>query len=191
MTDEGGTSWWAVCAEHAATSAVLSPGTCSPDDVSDLIHLTDRPGTSGNSLAVRVLGRSQPGILTGHDLLDCEIVAQGSAALHASFPVTLFPDDLDDWEEILTTLEARQPATWLDSGRTPTLTFEPQEDGGLRVSVHDAPSTGATVTLPLPVPPPTWAAEQRNLLARVRAAYPREVIETSPGAYAWRPAPSA
>ncbi|WGD42191.1 DUF5959 family protein [Streptomyces cathayae] len=54
------------------------------------------------------------------------------------------------------------------------------------VSVHDGPSTGITVTLPLFVLPPTWAAEQRDLLTRVREVCPREVVETSPGAWTWR-----
>ncbi|MER5715192.1 DUF5959 family protein [Streptomyces sp. NPDC002132] len=44
------------------------------DGVIDLIHLADRPDAGGNSVAVRVLGRCRPGILTGHDFLDCEIV---------------------------------------------------------------------------------------------------------------------
>ncbi|KES07578.1 hypothetical protein BU52_08920 [Streptomyces toyocaensis] len=54
------------------------------------------------------------------------------------------------------------------------------------MSVHDGPSTGITVTLPLSVLPLTWAVEQRHLLARVRDVYPREVVETSPRAYEWR-----
>ncbi|MFF9487124.1 DUF5959 family protein [Streptomyces sp. NPDC014676] len=158
----------------------------SADGVIDLIHLADRPGTSGHSVSVRVLGRSQPGILTGHDLLDCEIVIAAEESLSASFVVTLFPEDLEDWEEALTRLENRRFATWPDSGRTPSMRFEPEGSGGLLVSVHDGPSTGITVTIPLFVPPPAWAAEQRGLLTRVREAYPREVAETSPGAYEWR-----
>lgn len=156
------------------------------DGAINLIHLADRPGTSGHSVSVRVLGRCQPGILIGHDLLDCEIVIVADESLNASFVVTLFPEDLEDWEEALGRLEARQFATWLNSGRTPSLRFKPQESGGLSVSVHDGPSTGITVTLPLFVLPPTWAADQRALLTRVREVYPREVVETSPGAYEWR-----
>lgn len=33
------------------------------DGVISLIHLTDRPGTSGHSVSLRILRRSQPGIL--------------------------------------------------------------------------------------------------------------------------------
>ncbi|MEU5278564.1 DUF5959 family protein [Streptomyces asoensis] len=59
----------------------------STDDVIDLIHLADRPGTSRHSVSVRVLGRSQPGNLFGHDFLECEIVMVAES-LSASFPVT-------------------------------------------------------------------------------------------------------
>ncbi|WP_369695907.1 DUF5959 family protein [Streptomyces abyssomicinicus] len=44
--------------------------------------------------------------------------------------------------------------------------FKPQESDGLSVSVHDGPATGITVTLPLSVLPPTWVADQRDLLTR-------------------------
>ncbi len=149
----------------------------------DLIHLADG---SGRSISVRILGRAQPGILTGHDLLDAEIVVTTGEALGASFPVALLPEELEDWEETLARLEAGEPARWLDSGRTPSLAFDSPENGALRISVHDEPATGVTATVPLTAPSPTWTAGQRSRLARVREAYPQEVVETSPGAYEWR-----
>ncbi|GGW45398.1 DUF5959 family protein [Streptomyces griseoloalbus] len=100
--------------------------------------------------------------------------------------MTLLPEDLEDWEDALATLEAGRFAMWLESGRTPSMTFQPDESRGLRVSVTDGPSSGVTVTLPLFAPPEAWASEQRDLLARVREACPREVVETSPGSYEWR-----
>jgi hypothetical protein len=157
----------------------------STDDVIHLIHLADLPDTSGHSVSVRVLGRFQPGILTGHDALDCEIVIV-TDSVNASFPVTLLPEDLEDWEKVLATLETGRLATWLDSGRTPSMRIKPDESGGLWVSVHDGPASGVTVTVPLFLPPPAWVGEQRALLAHVREVYPREVVETSPGAYRWR-----
>ena len=45
---------------------------------------------------------------------------------------------------------------------------------------------GPVYTLPLFAPPQKWVIEQRDLLAQAREAYPREVVETSPGAYEWR-----
>ncbi|MFZ4184893.1 DUF5959 family protein [Streptomyces sp. R02] len=149
----------------------------------NLLHLAD---SSGRSVSVRILGRAQPGILTGHDFLDAEIVVAAGENLTACFPVTLLPEDLEDWEESLAHLEAGRPTTWLDSGRTPRLTFDSQANGTLLASVHDGPSTGATITVPLTGLPPTWLTDQRDHLARVRGAYPQEVIETSPGTYEWR-----
>lgn len=162
----------------------------STDGVVDLIHLADSPGTSGHSVSVRVVGRHQPGILTGHDLLDCEIVIVADS-VNATFSVTLLPEDLEDWEDVLTILESGRFAMWLNSGRTPSMKFKPDESRGLCVSVHDGPSSGVTVTVPLFAPSGTWAGEQRDLLARVREVFPREVIETSPGAYEWRRAGNA
>ncbi|MEU9922569.1 DUF5959 family protein [Streptomyces griseoluteus] len=162
----------------------------STDGVINLIHLADTPGTSGHSVSVRVLGRFQPGILTGHDFLDCEIVIVAES-VNASFSVTLLPEDLEDWESALATLESGRFALWLESGRTPSMKFEPGESRGLWVSVHDGPSSGVTVTIPLFAPSEAWASEQRDLLARVREVYPQEVVETSPGAYEWRRASNA
>ncbi|MFB7079978.1 DUF5959 family protein [Streptomyces sp. NPDC056308] len=157
----------------------------STDRVINLIHLADGPGTSGHSVSLRVLGRFRPGILTGHDFLDCEIVIVAES-VNATFSVTLLPEDLEDWEDALASLESRRFTTWLDSGRTPSMKFKPDESGGLWVSVHDGPSSGVTVTVPLFVPPAAWVGAQRDLLAGVREVYPREVVETSPGAYEWR-----
>ncbi|WP_053914009.1 DUF5959 family protein [Streptomyces sp. SCSIO 75703] len=157
----------------------------STDGVINLIHLADTPGTGGHSVSVRVLGRFQPGILTGHDFLDCEIVIVAES-VNATFPVTLLPEDLEDWEDALAALGSGRFAMWLESGRTPSMKFKPDESGGLWVSVHDGPASGVTVTVPLFVLSSAWVDEQRDLLTRVREVYPREVVETSPGAYEWR-----
>ena len=77
----------------------------STDGVINLIHLADRPGTSGHSVSVRILGRYRPGILTGHDFLDCEIVVEAES-VNANFSVTLLPEDLEDGEDALATLES-------------------------------------------------------------------------------------
>ncbi|MFZ4246109.1 DUF5959 family protein [Streptomyces griseoincarnatus] len=149
----------------------------------NLIHLAD---DSGRSVSVRILGRAQPGILPAHDFLDAEIVVTAGENLGATFPVTLLPEDLEDWEETLARLEAGEPTRWLDSGRTPSVEFDSPTTGALLVSVRDEPATGATVTVPLTPLPPTWTADQRRRLAGVREAYPQEVVETSLGAYEWR-----
>jgi hypothetical protein len=66
------------------------------------------------------------------------------------------------------------------------LEFKPDGHERMSVSVHDGPASGVTVTNPLHVLPTGWVGEQRALLTRVRDVYPREVVETSPGAYVWR-----
>ncbi|MGW8744711.1 DUF5959 family protein [Streptomyces sp. NPDC055794] len=157
----------------------------STDGVINLIQLADTPGTSGHSVSVRVLGRFQPGILTGHDFLDCEIAILAES-VNATFSVTLLPEDLEDWEDALAALGSGRFAMWLESGRTPSMKFKPDESGGLWVSVHDGPASGVTVTVPLFVLSSAWVDEQRDLLTRVREVYPREVVETSLGAYEWR-----
>ncbi|MFF9859949.1 DUF5959 family protein [Streptomyces tendae] len=154
----------------------------STQGVINLIDLAETPGTSGRSVSVRVLGRFQPGILTGHDFLDCEIVIVAES-VNATFPVTLLPEDLEDWEDALADLASGRSAVWLDSGRTPSMSFTP-DSGGLLVSVHDGPETGVTATVPLFVVSSAWVDEQRDLL--MREIYPSEVVETSPNAYKWR-----
>ncbi|QIQ04117.1 DUF5959 family protein [Streptomyces liangshanensis] len=99
----------------------------STDGVINLIHLADSPGTSGHSVSVRVLGRSQPGILTGHDLLDGEI-AITTESVTSTFPVTLLPGDLEDWEDALATLKSGRSATWLTSRRTPSMKFKAERE---------------------------------------------------------------
>lgn len=125
---------------------------------------------------------------------DCEgntWIRRTAASLHATYAMTLLPEDLEDWEEALATLESRRFAAWLTSGRTPSLRFKPDGHERMSVSVLDGPASGVTVTVPLFVLPTGWLDEQRTLLARVRDAYPREVVETSPGTYVWHRATTA
>lgn len=72
--------------------------------------------------------------------------------------MTLLPEDLEDWEAALATLESGQFALWLESGRTPAMKLKPDQSRGLWVSVHDEPSSGVTVTIPLFAPPQTPSA---------------------------------
>ncbi|MEU9380779.1 DUF5959 family protein [Streptomyces sp. NPDC048279] len=78
------------------------------EGVIDPIHLADRPGTGGHSVSVGVLGRFQPGILTGHDCLDCEIVIRAES-VDATSSVRLLPEDPVDWEEALAAPQPGRP----------------------------------------------------------------------------------
>ncbi|MFD5408138.1 DUF5959 family protein [Streptomyces griseorubiginosus] len=147
----------------------------------DLIHLADE----GSSLLVRVLGRHMPGVLPWHDFLDVEIVVTSGFA-QGRLEVCLAPDDLECWSQVLDALIAGRDASWMDDGRNPEIRFEPSaQHGVVAVAVEDLAGSGTSVRVPVRMAQ-GWAAEHRERLRRVRAAWPQEVVETSPGAYEWR-----
>ncbi|MFF3942641.1 DUF5959 family protein [Streptomyces phaeofaciens] len=147
----------------------------------DLIRLVD--GESG--LVVRVLGRTMPGVLTLHDYLDAEIVVTSGFA-QGRLEVCLAPDDLDSWSQILGELAAGRNAVWMDDGRNPEIGFEPSgQDEVVVFVVKDVVASGTSVRVPVRLAG-GWAGEHHERLQRVRAAWPQEVVETSPGAYEWR-----
>ncbi|MEY2242249.1 DUF5959 family protein [Streptomyces sp. BF23-18] len=151
------------------------------DSVVDLIRLVD--GESG--LEVRVLGRTMPGVLTMHDYLDAEIVVTSGFA-QGSLDVCLTPDDLDSWAQVLSELAAGRNAVWMDDGRNPEIRFEPSgQDGFLVFVVADMAASGTSVRVPVRLAD-GWADEHHERLLRVRAAWPQEVVRTSPGVYEWR-----
>ncbi|WP_327687324.1 DUF5959 family protein [Streptomyces sp. NBC_00467] len=147
----------------------------------DLITLADE----GSSLLVRVLGRHMPGVLSWHDFLDVEIVVSSGFA-QGRLEVCLAPDDLECWSQVLDALVAGRDASWMDDGCNPEIRFEPSgQDGVVVVAVEDLAGSGTSVRVPVRMAQ-GWAAEHRERLRRVRAAWPQEVVETSPGAYEWR-----
>ncbi|MFE4698440.1 DUF5959 family protein [Streptomyces sp. NPDC056738] len=147
----------------------------------DLIRLAD----GESSLEVRVLGRTMPGVLTLHDYLDAEIVVTSRFA-RGRLDVCLAPDDLDSWSQVLGELAAGRDAVWMDDGRNPEIRFERARQEGLAVFVvEDAAASGTSVRVPVRLAG-GWVDEHHERLRRVRAAWPQEVVETSPGAYEWR-----
>ncbi|WAL65978.1 DUF5959 family protein [Amycolatopsis cynarae] len=100
--------------------------------------------------------------------------------------LVLMPSDLQDWESSLDSLSAGRNIRWLDDGRSPEIDVSaPDSDGSVKVTVIDRPSSGASVTLELPVPD-GWIDDHRDRLRSVREAWPSEVLEPSPGVYEWR-----
>ncbi|MEU9044339.1 MULTISPECIES: DUF5959 family protein [unclassified Kitasatospora] len=163
----------------------------------ELIRLTGRPGTDeapgcngrtgGRNVRVRVLGRHAPGSLLGHDWLDCEITVTADS-VRGHF-VTLVTDrHLQEWERALERLGQGFAVRWLDEEHGPELRIEPGRPGGLWLTVSDTENSGVTLRVVLS-PAPDWLDEQRALLELVRAAYPPEVVEVSPGVHAWRGTP--
>ncbi|MEU5522879.1 DUF5959 family protein [Streptomyces sp. NPDC047860] len=147
----------------------------------DLLCLADGEST----LVVRVLSRHMPGVLPWHDFLDAEIVVTSGFA-KGRLEVCLAPDDLDSWSQVLGALVAGRGAAWMDDGRNPEIRFEPSGQNGVAVVVvEDFASTGTSVRVSVRLAD-GWADDHHERLQRVRSAWPREVAETSPGAYEWR-----
>ncbi|MFD9593966.1 DUF5959 family protein [Kitasatospora sp. NPDC059973] len=132
------------------------------DELDDLIHLADPPGTSGHVVALRVLKRSDP----GGELLDCEFVVS-TETVTGRFPVGVSSFDLDRWEEALISLAGHRFVSWLNSGRTVELRIKPLSPSAIGVSISDAPSSQVTVSLPMS-PPAGWIADHQARLVKAR-----------------------
>jgi hypothetical protein len=151
------------------------------DGTVDLIRL----GDGESCLLVRVLSRHMPGVLPWHDFLDAEVVVTSGFA-QGRLEVCLAPDDLDSWSLVLDAIAAGQGATWMDDGRNPELRFEPSGQAGvIVVVVEDLADTGTSVRVSVR-PANGWADDHDERLQRVRATWPQEVVQSSPGAYEWR-----
>ncbi|MGW2839620.1 DUF5959 family protein [Streptomyces sp. NPDC001493] len=146
----------------------------------DLVHLAD---PDGNRCVVRVTGRSQPGVLTGHDILCAEVLAS-TGFVDARLDFHLMPEDLDSWERELAGLAPGGTARLGDEDAL-SLDIHLHEDcGWLSIEVDDPDRLTALWGTR---PDRGWIAEHRERLEQVRRAWPREVVETSPGAYVWSP----
>lgn len=148
-------------------------------DPADLIHLEDADGTR---CIVRVTGRAQPGVLTGHDILYADVLVSASF-VDARLDVYLLQQDLDDWQRDLSDLApGRQAAIGGDRGLG--LVLHMNEDGSLRVAVEDPDRLTTLVGI---LPEGNWVDEHQERLEQVRRTWPSEVIETAPMAYEWSP----
>ncbi|MFD8912592.1 DUF5959 family protein [Streptomyces sp. NPDC059575] len=145
----------------------------------DLINLED---ADGSRCVVRVTGRFQPGVLTGHDILRADVLTS-TEFVDARLELFLSQEDLTAWQHDLTRLV---PGTGVDIGgdRGLSLAFHMHEDRSLSVTVDDPDRLTTTLWLQ---PPQTWIQEHHQRLERVRKAWPSEVVETAPMAYAWSP----
>ncbi|MFJ5898896.1 DUF5959 family protein [Streptomyces sp. NPDC093064] len=143
----------------------------------DLIHLED---ADGNRCIVRVTGRFQPGILTGHDILRADVVVSASF-IDARLDVHLFQQDLDAWQHDLSDLAPGRQAS-IGGDRGLSLTLHMHEDGWLSVTVEDPDRLTTLLGIR---PEENWVHEHQERLQQVRHAWPSEVITTAPGAYEW------
>ncbi|MGW8569837.1 DUF5959 family protein [Streptomyces niveus] len=149
-----------------------------PDGV-DLIHLED---ADGDSCIVRVTGRFQPEVLSGHDVLRAAVLAHASF-VDARLELYLFQHDLDAWKQELSGLAPGTGAS-IGGDRGLSLSIHMQEDRSLGVTIHDPDRLSAMLWIR---PPGNWIDEHHDRLEQVWQTWPSEVLETAPMAYEWRP----
>ncbi|BDM74172.1 hypothetical protein HEK616_76590 (plasmid) [Streptomyces nigrescens] len=151
----------------------------------DLIHLADADANgdgNGNRCIVRVTGRDQPGVLTGHDTLRAEVLVS-TGFLDARLELYLFQRDLSAWEEELERLVPRGNAG-LGGGRGLELGIQLNEDASVGVTINDPDRLSTFFWIR---PQDDWIQDHRARLDRVRQAWPSEVVETAPMTYEWSP----
>ncbi|MFI8457227.1 DUF5959 family protein [Kitasatospora sp. NPDC085464] len=148
-------------------------------DTVDLIHLAD---ADGDHCIVRVTGRPQPGVPTGHDLLRADVLAH-TDFVDARLELYLSQRDLDSWQQDLCRLAPGTDAT-IGGDRGLSLALHMQEDRSLAVTIDDPDRLSAMLWIR---PPENWTDEHHDRLERVRQTWPSDVVETAPMTYEWRP----
>ncbi|MFB7051515.1 DUF5959 family protein [Streptomyces vinaceus] len=146
------------------------------------VTLMDLGDADGNRCVIRVTGRYQPGILTGHDILRADVLVAASF-VDARLEIYPFQQDLDTWQQDLTLLTPGRGAT-LGGDRGPSLDFFMHEDRTLSLMVQDPDRLSVMLGIE---PPETWIQDHHQRLDQVRATWPSEVVETAPMAYEWSP----
>lgn len=145
----------------------------------DLIHLVS---ADGDRCIVRVTGRHQPGILTGHDTLRADVLVSTSF-LDARLELYLFQEDLSSWKHELEGLVPGSEAG-IGGGRGLELGIRLNEDQSMCVTIHDPDRLSTFFWIQ---PQADWIQDHRGRLDRLRQVWPREVIETAPMVYEWSP----
>jgi hypothetical protein len=146
------------------------------------VDLIDMGDTDGNRCVVRVTGRAQPGVLTGHDVLHADVLVSASF-VDARLELYLTQKDLDTWQHDLTQLAPGKSAT-IGSDRGLSLHFFMHQDRRWSLTVEDPDR----MTLALGIgQQDAWARDHHQRLDLVREAWPSEVVETTPMAYEWSP----
>lgn len=144
----------------------------------DLIDLVD---AGGDRCVVRVTGRYQPGVLTGHDTLRADVLVSTSF-LDARLELYLLQSDLSAWEDELEGLIPGGDAG-IGGNRGLELGIHLNEDRSLSVTIHDPDRLSTFFWIQ---PQADWIQDHRNRLNRVRQVWPSEVIQTAPMVYEWR-----
>jgi hypothetical protein len=160
-------------ARGSGTLSVMS----TPSGGVELFRLTH----DAQYVSVIVLGRHSPGVLARHDILRAEIVIRTQLGT-LRLKTNIAPRDVDDWASALDSLADGEPVSWLGD-RCPELEIGPLEGSGLWLAtVSDPAQSGVIVQIPVT----TDQAGNRERLAALHLAYPREVVSTPSGGYQWR-----
>nr|WP_323184721.1 DUF5959 family protein [Streptomyces virginiae] len=132
------------------------------------------------------MGRRSPGLPHLHDQLDAEVLVT-SSFIAGRLAMTLVPSDLEAWSRALDALAAGQNICWRDDDHSPEIRIEPhdEEHECVAVRIEDLGQSCVSVVLPVGLEE-GWIDRQRSLLDLVRKQWPSEVLESSPGVYAWR-----
>ncbi|MER8096017.1 DUF5959 family protein [Streptomyces goshikiensis] len=146
----------------------------------DPVNLIDLGDADGNRCVVRVTGRYQPGVLTGHDILQADVLVSASF-VDARLELYLFQEDLDTWRHDLTQLVPGKGAT-IGGDRGLSLCFFMHEDRTLSLMVQDPDRMSLTLGIG---PQETWIQDHHQRLEHVREIWPSEVVETAPMTYEW------
>ncbi|MCU4747045.1 DUF5959 family protein [Streptomyces sp. G-5] len=117
----------------------------------------------GQSVAVVVHGEA-PRMVSGEAFYDAAIVLE-SDFVRGRVRLVLSMADLDAWERGLGELEAGEGIEWPARDRSARVDVIP--DDPVLVTVHDAPSTGVEVCVPVDVAE-GWLEENWGRLRRVR-----------------------
>ncbi|OAH13179.1 DUF5959 family protein [Streptomyces jeddahensis] len=112
----------------------------------DLIRLEG----AGNSVVVRITGIREAGpaavdVLAGEILVDTPFVRGGIG-------ISVFPEDLQQWQEALDALDAGQDIAWREGGRGPEMFVERDVDEErAHVTIKDGSMSLTTVTVTVPL----------------------------------------
>lgn len=146
------------------------------------VNLIDLADADGNRCVVRVTGRHQPGVLTGHDILRADVLVTASF-VDARLELHLLQQDLDAWQRDLALLAPGKGAT-IGGDRGLSLGFFMHGAGTVSLTAEDPDRLSVMLWLE---PRGAWIEDHHRRLHQVRETWPSEVVETAPMAYEWSP----